>query len=102
MDEREAVAGLCEAPLPLIAVSGEDQTMLPMQCRAARALLGWTRGELARRSVVSVNTILGYENDQTSPIPATLAALRMAFEKAGVVFTDGDEPGVKMRRWKRK
>jgi DNA-binding XRE family transcriptional regulator len=100
MDEAEAQ--LCEAVPPMLAESGEDQSVLAMQCRAARALLNWTQGELAGRSGVSIGTIRGFETDQTSPIPATLAALRQALEKAGVEFTNDDHPGVRMRRWRRK
>jgi hypothetical protein len=102
MDNQRALAGLCEAALPLIAGDGEDQTMLPMQCRAARGLLGWTQHDLSHRAGVSIGTIRGFEATQTSPIPATLAAIRMALEKGGVIFTDGDEPGVKMKRKGRK
>jgi transcriptional regulator with XRE-family HTH domain len=76
--------------------------MLPMQCRAARGLLQWTQDDLAGRAKVSGNTIRGFELEQTSPNPATLTVLQMAFEKAGVEFTDGDQPGVRMKRWRRK
>jgi transcriptional regulator with XRE-family HTH domain len=43
---------------------------------------------------VSANTIDRFENGRNAPIPATLMALRQAFEAAGVRFTEtgGVEP----------
>ena len=49
--------------------------------------------DLAERSAVSANTIDRFENGRSVPIPATLKALRQAFEAAGVRFTErGVEP----------
>jgi DNA-binding XRE family transcriptional regulator len=103
MDEVESPilpSNLCEVPPRLIA--GDHTMFLSMQCRAARALLNWTQLDLAQRAGVSIGTIRGFETDQSSPIPATLAALRAALEKAGVEFIDDDQPGVRMKRWKGK
>jgi hypothetical protein len=42
---------------------------------------------------VSANTIDRFENRRNVPIPATLKALRLAFEEAGIRFTEtGVEP----------
>lgn len=71
--------------------------MNPDQCRAARALLQWTRDELAAKARVSVVTVSNFENGKSSPQRATLDVMQRAFEEAGVTFTNGDEPGVKMR-----
>jgi DNA-binding transcriptional regulator YiaG len=91
----EAVCGSVQALLA-------ELPMEPMQCRAARGLLHWTQNELARRAGVSDVTIRGFENDQTTPTRATLAVLRQAFEKGGVEFTNDDQPGVRMKRKRRK
>lgn len=66
--------------------------MTSAQCRAARALLGWTQKQLARVSVV---TVLG----ATTPLRATLDVLSRALETAGVVFiTENDNgPGVRLK-----
>lgn len=49
--------------------------------------------DLAERSAVSANTIDRFENGRNAPIPATLKALRQAFEAAGTRFTErGVEP----------
>ena len=54
----------------------------------ARAGLGWDMRELAERAGVSANTINRFENGRNVPIPATLKAIRQAFEAAGVRFTE--------------
>jgi hypothetical protein len=56
------------------------------QCRAARGLLNWTQGDLARHAKVGVVTIRQFELGKTGPLRATLAVLKDAFEKAGVEF----------------
>jgi transcriptional regulator with XRE-family HTH domain len=74
----------------------------PAQSRGARGLLGISQGELASASGVSLRTIQHFEMGQRQPIPATLGAMQGALEAAGVEFTNGDEPGVKLRLAKRK
>ena len=66
--------------------------------RAARAYLGWTIADLARRAGVDPNTIERWENNRTRPRETTREALRKAFEDAGIVFTNHGEPGLKHRR----
>jgi hypothetical protein len=44
----------------------EAMTVTGPQCRAARAMLGWTVRELARRSVVSVATVNAIEDTDVS------------------------------------
>ena len=57
------------------------------QCRMARAGLGWTLDDLAEASAVNRRTILNFEND--GPASAqSLAKLREAFEREGVVFIE--------------
>jgi transcriptional regulator with XRE-family HTH domain len=70
----------------------------PAQCRAARALVDITQDRLAELSGVSKRTIAHFEAGQRTPIPANLSMLQQALEGAGVEFTNGGEPGVKLRR----
>jgi hypothetical protein len=68
------------------------------QMRAARALLRWSAVDLARASKVGVATIRRAEVAK-GEIPVTLAneaALRRALESAGVEFTNGERPGVRL------
>jgi transcriptional regulator with XRE-family HTH domain len=69
--------------------------MEPRQCRAARGLLQWTQSELAKQAGVSNVTVRGFENEQTTPLRATLDVMRRAFERAGVEF-NADGRGVRL------
>jgi hypothetical protein len=64
----------------------------------ARAALFWSVRELSRRSGVSTTTITRFENEQTVPIKATLIVLKQTLEAGGVEFTNGDQPGVRLKR----
>jgi len=72
--------------------------MTPAQLRAARGLLGWTQDKLCEAAQVSGPTVRNFENGKITPHRATLAMMQQALEKAGIVFTNGDEPGVKLRK----
>jgi transcriptional regulator with XRE-family HTH domain len=69
------------------------------QLRAARALLEWSQAVLAERSGVSLPTIKRLEpgNGVLSANHNTVIALERALEAAGVDFTNGDQPGVRLR-----
>lgn len=69
----------------------------PGQCRAARALIGWSQDQLAAASKVAKATIANFEAGRRSPYERTLVDLQRALETAGVIFTNGGEPGVKLR-----
>ena len=71
--------------------------MKSVQCRAARALVNWSQDRLADLAGVSVTTIRNFERGASVPVRNNLAAIRAALEAAGVEFTDGDAPGVRMR-----
>ena len=77
--------------------SGDDHWF--PQFRAARAMLGWTVRELARRSIVSIATIHAIEdtNVHSSYRQGDLAAIQAALADGGIEFTNGDEPGVKLK-----
>jgi predicted transcriptional regulator len=70
------------------------------QIKAARALLAWSQDDLADRSGVSQPTIKRLEaaGGELGGRGETQEKLRRALEKAGVVFTNGHEPGVRLRR----
>ena len=73
--------------------------------RSARSSLGWSRQKLSLASGATVHFINVYEdfgrvarlNLRRSGFDG-LAALRTALEAAGVEFTNGGEPGVKLRK----
>jgi len=68
------------------------------QCRGARGLLDWTQQQLADAARIGVATIRLFESEATETRHATLAVLRQAFESAGVEFTNGDQPGVRLTK----
>lgn len=70
--------------------------MTNAQIRAARGLLNWTVRQLAEAAGVHRNTISNYETGRYTD-PRTLDAIRAALESAGVEFTNGDRPGVRLR-----
>jgi transcriptional regulator with XRE-family HTH domain len=70
------------------------------QIRAARALLRWSVEQLARQASLGLNTIKRAEakDGSTSLTAANELAIRRAFETAGVEFTNGDQPGLRLTR----
>jgi DNA-binding XRE family transcriptional regulator len=73
----------------------------PALCRAARGLLDMNQIELATRASVSKNTIVDFEKGRRTPVPNNLAAIQRVLEEAGVEFTNGDAPGLRLRKKKR-
>ena len=63
----------------------------------ARAATGLGVRELATAAQVSADTVVRLERGDVLK-PRTVEAIRVALESAGVEFTDGDEPGVKLRK----
>ena len=81
-------------------VSDEKRPLTSAQIRAGRALIRWSAEDLARLSAVSLRTIRRAElvDGQTSMTAANDRAIRRALEEAGVEFTNGDQPGVRLSR----
>jgi transcriptional regulator with XRE-family HTH domain len=74
--------------------------MTPAQCRAARALIGWSQDELAAVSKVGKATIASFERGKRAPYARTLEDLCAALASAGVIFVaeNGEGPGVRLRK----
>lgn len=61
--------------------------MTPKQCRAARAVLGWTTRETAEKSQIGTNTtIYHFETGKKKGQAKTVGRLKMAFETEGIIF----------------
>jgi len=73
-------------------------TITPAQCRAARALLNWSQSDLAERAGVTLATVQNFELERHSPYQRTLDRIVRTFADAGVEFTNGDAPGVRLVR----
>ena len=89
------------AGLDRIGNGRDKRRMSPEQCRAARGWLGWSQQTLAGRAKVSISTLKDFEGRRRRPIANNLDAIRRALEAAGIEFTNGDVPGVRMRKKKR-
>jgi DNA-binding XRE family transcriptional regulator len=71
------------------------------QCRAARAWLNMTQGDLAHRSRVAETTVRNFESGRLVPHVPNLAAIEAAFTDCGVTFSfheDGSPAGIEVRR----
>lgn len=77
-----------------------NRDITPEQSRAGRALLDWSRDQLAATSGVPRRTIQRFEGKEVEPRIATLSAIRSALEAAGVIFvpSNGEGPGVRLRK----
>lgn len=68
------------------------------QIRAARAMLRIEQRDLAEKSGVSLETIKRIERTpgRISAYTGTVDKLRRALELAGIEFSNGDQPGVRL------
>lgn len=70
------------------------------QLRAARALVNWTRDQLAEASGATTRTLARLEVGETKARASTARAIRTALEAAGVIFIaeNGEGPGVRLKK----
>jgi transcriptional regulator with XRE-family HTH domain len=66
------------------------------QCRMARAALRLGVRDLATMAKVATATVWRLEAGEPLK-PRTIEAIQHALEKAGVEFTNGDKPGVRVK-----
>jgi transcriptional regulator with XRE-family HTH domain len=74
-----------------------DVPMKAIQLRMARAAVGRGVRELAEKAGVTANTVTRIENGADAK-QSTIDALQRALEAAGVEFTNGEQPGVRMTK----
>lgn len=69
------------------------------QCKAGRALVGWSQTDLADAADVGLSTVRDFETGKRTPINNNLSAIKAALERAGVEFIagNGGGPGVRLR-----
>lgn len=70
------------------------------QVKAARALLDWSQAQLAEAAGVSLPTLKRLEagDGDLGGREGTSYRIRSALEAAGVEFTNGGQPGVRMKK----
>jgi transcriptional regulator with XRE-family HTH domain len=77
-----------------------DIMITPEQSRAARGLLDWSQSFLAKQANLGESTIRDYEKGRRIPSINNLAAIKAAFEVAGVAFIpeNGGGAGVRLAK----
>ena len=92
--------------MPRVQKPKEGLVLSSELVRAARSLLRWDQRDLEAASSVSLPTIKRLESKPgiMAAHPATLLALRRAFETAGIEFIDenGGGPGVRLKKRQQK
>ncbi|MGH1587905.1 helix-turn-helix domain-containing protein [Methylobacterium phyllosphaerae] len=80
-------------------MNSDKKSISASQCCAARALLNWSREELATASKVSRAAIADFETDKRTVRERTRDDLCSTLEAAGVEFipANGGGPGVRLR-----
>jgi DNA-binding XRE family transcriptional regulator len=58
-----------------------------LQCRMARAALGWALDDLAKAAGINKRTIMRHESGETV-MPENVTKLRQSLESEGVVFIE--------------
>ncbi len=73
------------------------------QIKAARELLAWSQDHLAKASGISLPTIkrLESEDGALGGRDETQEKIVSALQKAGIEFTNGDGPGVRLKKKRR-
>jgi DNA-binding XRE family transcriptional regulator len=73
--------------------------MNPVQCRMARAALGWGVLDLSKEAKISTQTIVRFERGEALK-QSTVDLIRSTFESAGIEFIpeNGGGPGVRLAR----
>ncbi len=73
-----------------------EGAILPGQCRAARAVVGWSQDDLAASAGLTGMTVQSFERGARVPHQNNLLAIRNALEKKGIRFLEPEEglPGI--------
>jgi len=73
-------------------------TITGEKCKLARKLLGWSLEVLANKVRLSEIEIARFEAGMRGMSFIGAALIRRALETAGIKFTDGGGPGVRLRK----
>ncbi len=80
-------------------MSQAPKTVTLEQFRGARAMLGWSRSDLAERAGVSLPTVQRVETEGKAFVSDEIRQkLKATLEAAGVEFTNGNAPGGRLRK----
>jgi transcriptional regulator with XRE-family HTH domain len=83
-----------------LGIAVDQMTITGTQAKTARLLLEWDQSKMSAEARLSRKTISDFENRKRGVSASAVAEIRYVLEKAGVEFTTGDEPRVKLRKAK--
>lgn len=72
--------------------------LTPEHVEGARGMLHISQADLAQAAGISEDTIRFFEKGRTTPREETLLRIQAALEERGIIFTNGDRPGVILDR----
>jgi transcriptional regulator with XRE-family HTH domain len=67
------------------------------QVKAARKLLSWSQMALALEAGITQGTVSNFETGKNRLSVPTVTTIRRTLQTAGVEFTNGKRPGVKLK-----
>lgn len=73
-------------------MASPQDNVQPQQIRSARALLGWSQKELARRAQVATSTVADFERGARAPTTNNIQSMAKALEDGGVVLQGDSVP----------
>jgi transcriptional regulator with XRE-family HTH domain len=76
----------------------------PRQCKAARALLGWTQAELAEKAELTLDTVSRFEQSKSDTRGQAMIKMEAAVRQAGIKLLspeDGEGEGLRFASTKR-
>lgn len=94
MAQKQKEEYISEKNITLVRDLNSLPTLAPEQIKAARALLGWSQADLAKKSGYSLPAINNIERGIASARTDTISDIQQTFELSGVQFIDG--PGVRI------
>jgi transcriptional regulator with XRE-family HTH domain len=75
-------------------------TITPAQLKAARRLLSRSQADVSGATGLETLTIVNFERGERSPDRDALRNIQIMLDAARVEFTNGGEPGVKLKKAK--
>lgn len=83
----------------IASVNEDGAAITAKQIKDARSLLGWLPSKLADRAKITTGAVRRAEGIDGGSLATleTLAAIKRALEAAGIEFTAGEQPGVRIR-----
>ena len=72
----------------------------PAQCRAARALIGWTQPKLAKAANLGLSTVVDFEKERRTLSAQSIRCLTDTLQNAGIEFIaeNGGGAGVRLKK----